>query len=166
MKNRQWAHLGSVFVLNFGIKGLIDFIINPILILEFSFLISLLITILIYTLLGILTVKIYDYYQTDFLMIEALKQSQLLCGQISGSRLLRFINRRAQKNKKILGLLLTSQNTGLFVLYFRDGFYQYNGFSGKNIKNIFFLNLFIIEFYWNTILYTGFSFWKLITGAN
>lgn len=161
MKNNQLAHLGSIFILNFGLKILIDFVLNPILILEVGFLFSLSITVLIYTLFGIISIKMYDYYKIDFLMIEAFKKSQSECEQTENP-LLRFIRRRAKKNKKTLGLLLSSQNSGLFVLYFREGFHQYNGFQGENIKKLFFLNLFIIELYWNTILYTGFSLWKFI----
>lgn len=131
-------------------------ILIPILISEFGFIISLTTTTLIILLVGIISIKIYDFYKIDCLMIEALKKSQYDNDQIVDKGVVvKLILKWANKNKTVLGLLLASQNLGLVVIYFRDSFYLYNGFSGKNIKLFFFIYSIIISIYWNTVVYTG-----------
>lgn len=131
---------------------------------EFGYFLSLLCTTTIYTFIGILSVKVYDYYGIDCLWLEQLKKSQCE-GDIfdSSNPLIRFIEKWIKKNKKFLGLLLSFKNPGLMVIYYRDGFYQYNGFTGKNIKLIFLVNIVLINLYWNSIIYTGFSLWEFLT---
>jgi hypothetical protein len=146
--------IGYIFIFNSILKSVIDIILTPVLISEFGFLKSLSITTFIYFLIGIISVKIYDFYKIDFFMIEALKKSQCENNQFyDKSIIVSIILKWTQKNKIILGLLLACQNVGLVVIYFRDGFYDYNGFCGKNIKLIFFIYLLIINIYWNIGVY-------------
>ena len=157
MKARKSVTLiGYIFMFNLILKSVIDMILTPILMSEFGFLKSLSITTLIYLIIGIISIRIYDFYKIDFFMIEALKKSQCENSQFCDkSIIVDIILKWAQKNKIILGLLLASQNLGLVVIYFRDGFYDYNGFCGKNIKLIFFIYLLIINIYWNIGIFIG-----------
>ena len=162
-KKIRIARLGSIFLLNIAIKEVIDLVLNTILMIRFGYIVSLFTTTLIYVLFGIISVKIYDYYKKDCLMIEDLKESQHNGNLIQKeNRLIRLIEKLARKNKTLLSLILSFKNPGLTVIYYRDGFHLYNGFTGKNIKTIFLVNSIIINIYWNTILYTGFSMWETI----
>lgn len=162
-KKAKIARLGSIFLLNIAVKEIIDLVVNPILMFKFGYFFSLITTTLIYILIGIISVKIYDYHKVDCLMIEELKESQHNGTLIKKeNRLIQLIEKWANKNKKLLSLVLSFKNTGLPVVYYRDGFHKYNGFTGKNIKLIFLINSFIVNLYWNTIIYTGFSLWETL----
>jgi len=147
---------GSIFLLNGIFKGIIDMILIPVLMSKLGYIVSLTLTTLIYLFIGIVTIKIYDFYKIDCLMIEALKKSQYNNTPIENNGVIvKLILKWAQKNKIVLEILLASQNTGLVVIYLRDGFYSYNGFYGKNIKLFFFIYSFVISIYWNTVIYIG-----------
>lgn len=162
-KKIRIARFGSIFSLNLVIKGIIDLILDPVLVIELGYFISLIISTLIYIIVGIISVKIYDHYRTDCLWIEALKETQYNNEQIPvPNHLIRFILKWSKKDGIVLRFLLSLKNTGLMVIYYRDGFKLYNGFTGKNLKLLFLINSFIINLYWYLVLYTGFSLWKFI----
>ena len=157
------ARFGSIFLLNLIVKEIIDIILTPILIIELGFVVSFTTTVLIYIIIGIISVKIYDNSKVDCLWIEEFKESQYNGNLFSKkNRLTNFIEKWTRKNRKILGLLLSFKNPGLMVVYQRDGFHQYNGFTGKNIKLIFLVNIFLTNVYWYTFLFTGFSIWEFL----
>ena len=164
-KQARIVQFGSVFLINLSVKGFIDIILNPILMIEFGYLLSILSTTLIYATIGIISVKLYDLYKIDCLMIESLKESQYNHDQISNkNRLVNLITKWAKRSRPLLGLLLSLKNTGLMVIYRRDGFHLYNGFAGKNIKLVFLINSLLVSIIWNTVVYTGFSIWEFIKG--
>jgi len=142
---------GSIFLFNSILRGIIDFLLIPILISKFSYIGSIIITLFIYLLIGIISVKIYDFYKIDCLRIEILKKAQYDNDQIvDKSNIVKLILKWTNKSKFVLGILLAGQNSGLAVIYLRDSFYLYNGFHGKNIKLYFFIYSLIISIYWNT----------------
>lgn len=153
----------SIFLLNFCVKGFLDVILNPILIVNFGYWISLLITTSIYLYIGIKSVNIYDFYKVDCLFIETLKKIQFNNKRFESKNvLIKFILKRSETNKFLLGLLLSFKNPGLVVIYFRDGFNLYNGFSGKNIKLFFALYLLITNIYWNLTVLLGIGLFKFL----
>lgn len=157
------ARFGSIFILNLIVKEIIDLILTPILIIELGFVVSFLTTVLIYIIIGIVSVNIYDSSKTDCLWIEGLKESQHNGSLFSKkNRLTKFIEKWMKKNRKLLGLLLSFKNPGLMVVWERDGFSQYNGFTGKNIKLRFLINTIVINIYWYILLFTGFSIWEFL----
>ncbi len=155
-KKLKIARFGSIFLLNFAVKEVIDFGLTPIIMVESGFTISLIITNIIYIIIGIVSVLIYDNYGIDVLWLEEWKYSQENKIQTTKSnKLIAFLNKGAQKRNWILCLALTFKNPGLFVIYFRTGSYLYNGFKGKNVKLFFLLNNFIMNMYWNTTVFFG-----------
>jgi len=157
------ARFSSIFFINLAVKEAIDVILNPILMAEFGYFISFLITTVIYILIGILSVNIYDSSQSDCLWVEEYKHSKDSGKSIIvQNRIIRFVEKWANKNKYILGLLLSFKNPGLYVIFFRKGSYLFNGFSERKIKILFLVNIIIINVYWNTIVYSGMPFFILI----
>lgn len=157
------ARFGSIFLLNIIVKEIIDLILTPILIIELGFVISFITTIFIYLVIGVISVKIYDNSKIDCLWIEEFKESQHTGNLFfKENRLINLIERWTKKNKILLSLILSFKNTGLMIIYFRDGFHLYNGFTGKNIKLMFLINTIIINVYWYIILFTGFSLWEFL----
>ena len=153
----------SIFLINLAIKGSIDIGINPILMRDYGFLISILTTTTIYFIVGIVSVLIYDYYGNDFLMIESLKESYFTGEEIkTTNKVTRLIAKNSKYSKFFLGLFLAIKNPGLMVVYMRKGFYLYNGFAGREVKLLLLLNLLIINMYWNIMMYFGVSIWDLL----
>jgi len=145
------------------IKGAIDLFLDPYLMESFGYFYSLKITTSIYFIIGIVSVILYDYYEVDCLRLEALKRAHFYGKEINGkNRLIRLITRRSKKGKFILSLSLASKNPGLMVIYLRDGFGLYNGFSGKYILLYFLLNTVLINIYWNGIIYLLIILYKWI----
>jgi len=163
MENTKIARFGSVFLLNLAVKEIIDVILTPFLIISLGYISSLFITITIHCLIGIFSIKLYDNYKKDFLLIEALKRALFLNEKIlTSNKLIGFILKGMSKSKFILGLLLSLKNSGLLVIYYRDGYDLYNGFSGKNIRWSFIRNILLIQIYYHILMYTGFSLWEYI----
>lgn len=157
------AHFGSVFLLNLVVKEIMDIFVTPFLIIKYGYITSLVSTIISYLIIGILSIRLYDKYKKDFLLIESLKEAISLNKEIPNSnKLICFILKRINKSKFILGLLLSFKNPGLLVIYYRDGCYLYNGFTGKNIRWSFLRNVFLIQIYYHFFLYSGFSLWKYL----
>lgn len=163
MENVKIVRFGSIFLLNLAVKEIIDIGLTPFLIIKFGYVTSLVSTILIYFVIGIISVTLYDKYRKDFLLIETLKRAISLNEEIpDANKLIHFILKWMNKSKFILGLLLSFKNPGLLVVYYRDGCELYNGFSGRNIKWSFSRNILLIQFYYHVFLYTGFSLWRYL----
>lgn len=163
MENAKIIRFGSIFLLNLAVKEIVDLILTPILIIEYGYIISLLSTIIIYLIIGLASVKMYDHCKIDFLLIEDLKESISVNEKIPASnKLIRFILRWMNKSKFILGLLLSFKNPGLLVIYYRDGYALYNGFSGKNIRWSFVRNILLIQTYYHLFLYAGVFLWEYL----
>gem|GEM_PF-4695846 len=155
-KKMKIIRFSSIFFVNLGVKEVIDAILTPWMMVELGYLITLTIMIMIYILIGIISIQIYDRFGTDCLWIEEYKHSQSKGVTITPeNRLIRFIEKWAKKSEKLLGLLLSFKNPGLYVIFFRNGSYLFNGFTGKNIKIIFLVNIIIINIYWSIIIFTG-----------
>ena len=163
MERKEGTLFGFIFLFNSIVKGIIDYLLIPMFIGEMGYLSSVLVTTIIYILIGILSVKIYDYCKKDYLLIEALKDAEKNNQTSELNFIIKLILKwsKKRKNKNILGLILASQNPGLVVIYYREGSFLYNGFAGKNMKIFFFINLLIVNVYWNTAIYTGVSIFNL-----
>lgn len=132
---------------------------------EVGYWISVSIITFIYIIIGIASVNLYDRHRDDCLMIEYLKEFQFKNDQvIEKSRIVSFITKWSKRSRFLLDLLLSLKNTGLMVIYRRDGFRLYNGFTGKGIKLSFLINSLLVSVLWNSAIYTGFSIWKSIKG--
>jgi len=164
-RNKELKRFWLIFFVNLMIKEIIDLYLTKYLIFNFNFLISLFSTTLIYLLIGIISIKIYDLYKQDIFWIEKLKNKQLSKNKIKdGNPLIKFILKRNKTNKFFLGLLLFFKNPALMVIYFRDNHSQYNGFAGKNIILYFAGYLLIMNLYWNLMVYFSISIWKILWG--
>lgn len=150
---KKITHLGVILISNFILKAVFEWGLVPLLMIELGFLKTLLITILFLFLFGFLSIKIYDFYKKDYLLIEALKESQKNKTNIKRSSLINMILKWTTKNKFWLGLFLSSQNPGLFVLYYREGLYLYDGIKDKKLKIFFIRNILILSLYLNIFLY-------------
>ena len=153
-------HLKSFIVpLNFGIKGTLDYFLTPKIITCFGYYISLLITIILYFIIGIVTIKLYDFYKIDLVGIENFKENNHEHIETKyANKIIQIIQRINNMrvwnlNKYILMAVLSlSINPGLVVIYFRNGFKQYDGFKENHIKNYFFLSIIISNVLWNTFV--------------
>ena len=154
-ETKKITHLGVILLSNFIFKTIFEWGLVPLLMVELGFLKTLIITILFFLLFGFISIKIYDFYRKDYLLIEALKESQKNNTNIKRSSLINMILKWATKNKFWLGLFLSSQNPGLFVLYYRQGFYLYDGIKDKKLKIFFIRNILILSLYLNIFLYLG-----------
>lgn len=163
MENAKIARFGSIFLLNLAVKEIIDILLTPFLIIEYGYITSLISTIIIYIIIGVLSVILYDRYKKDVLLIETLKKAMSLNEKVPDSnKLIHFVLRWMNKGKFVLGILSSFKNPGLLVLLYRDGYNLYNGFTGKNIWWSFLRNIFLIQIYYHIFLYTGFSLWEYL----
>lgn len=152
-KRIEIDRIGPIFLLNIAIKGVVDWILNPILMIEFHYTVSLITTTLIYVIIGIISVKLYDNKQEDLFGIEIYKQNKKPINRSILGYTANFFK------IFILGLVLSLKNTGLVVIVFRDGHYLYNGFTGNFIKIIFLVYALIINASWNILMYFLSPFW-------
>ncbi len=165
MEKERISRFSSIFLINLGIKDLIDFILSPILVIEFDYATCFYLLMSIYILVGIFSVYIYDHNKKDILFMESLKEAMRQNHKLlEYNRLARFIIKKSKGPKKrpFLILLLSFKNPGLTVLYMREGSYLYNGFTSWIVFYFFIVNIFIMNIYFMIILYTGFSFWGLL----
>lgn len=165
MEKEKIARFSSIFLINLGIKALIDFIVAPFLVVQFDYATCFYLLMSIYVLVGIISIYIYDKDRKDILFIESLKEAMQKHEKLlEYNKLARFIIKKSKGEKKrpFLILLLSFKNPGLAVLYMRDGFKQYNGFTSWIIFYFFLVNIFIMNIYFMIVLYTGFSFWRLL----
>lgn len=161
---KKVVRFGTIFLLNLGVKMAIDGPLNTELMINLGYLISLILSILIYVIIGIVSVKIYDKYGNNSLGLEFIKESLSKEEEVQITNpLIRFIvNIRKKSSNFILGILLSAKNPGLFVVLYRKVPCLYNGFPGIKIKWCFFRNIILVETYWNTMLYYGVSQWGVI----
>lgn len=165
LKNKDNIIFGSIFIINLTIKTLIDAWLTPFLMQKHGFLNCFIITNIIYGLLGVICVFIYDSLKKDWLMIEALKKYQLEGGHLRHkNKLIKFILKKNTKHEFVLDGLLFFKHPGLFVIKKRDGIAQYNGFAGKNIMLLYLTYLLIMNIYWNSMVYLSISIWDPIIG--
>lgn len=163
LRNRIFRRFLILFSINLGIKTLIDFKLTPFLMKDYDYLKCFLYTNIIYLMIGIISLLIYDYYKIDICGLESLKKAQENKEAIEDeSWLIKFILQRDKKNKFFLGLLLSFKNPSLPVIYFREGFNLFNGFTKIKIGISFVLYIIIINIYWNTMVYLGISLWDII----
>lgn len=154
---RKALKFGTIFLINIVVKEFIDFILTPIVFIEFGIFSSFIFSTIVYLFVGIISVVWYDKHKTDCLGLEAFKEAQEKNTQIENSnRLIKFILNQTKNNKKKIGLLLSFKNPGLVVIYLRDNHHLYNGFTGKNIKRVFLVNLLLLNLYWNITIYLGY----------
>jgi hypothetical protein len=152
---KKIARLGSIFIINIIFKELIDWLLNPILMIELGYWLSTLITTIIYLIIGFATVRMYDSKKIDSFGFESSKYT-----------------RDEWDSKKNLGQLVMQifrtgflfylKNAGLFVIYFRKGPYLYNGFTDKNMRRFFVIYLIFINILWNILVLLGISVFKVI----
>ena len=152
---RKVARLGSFFVINIIIKELIDWLLNPILMVELGYWSSTLITTAIYLIIGFTTVRMYDSKKIDSYGFEFTKNTREEWNNIKnlGQLVVELFK---------TGFLFYLKNAGLFVIYFRKGSYLYNGFADKNMKRFFIIYLILINILWNVLVLLGISVFKLI----
>lgn len=155
---KEWkkvASLGSFFVVNIIIKELLDWLLNPVLMIELGYWLSTLITTVIYLILGFMTVRLYDSKKIDSFGFEFTKNTREEWNNIKNlGQLVMELFRT--------GFLFYLKNAGLFVIYFRKGSYLYNGFTDKNMKRFFIMYLIFINILWNMLVLIGISVFKLI----
>ena len=146
--------IGSIFLLNIAVKEIIDFGLNPILMIKFDYVISLIITTIIYVFVGIISVRLYDRKGEDLFGIERNKTflQKVKRPTIIGRIIALFA-------LFVFGLISSLKNTRLPVIIFRDGSNLYNGFSGKYIKLIFLVYALIINVSWNIFIYLLSPLW-------
>lgn len=165
MEKEKIARFSSLFLINLGIKGLIDFIVAPFLVVQFDYATCFYLLMSIYVLVGIVSISIYDKGKKDILFIESLKEAMQKHEELlEYNKLTRFIIKKSKGERKrpLLILLLSFKNPGLAVLYMREGSRTYNGFTSWVIFYFFLVNIFIMNIYFMIVLYTGFSFWGLL----
>ena len=158
-KTNSW----SIIALNFGLNTVIEVEIIPRLILKYGYLNSFLVTMVIFFIIGVVSVTLYDIHKKDIFKIEALKENPSLFYNNSGSnKLIKFILKWEQKSRLLFIIILSFKNPGLFVLYFRKGVFLFNGFSDRKI-GIYFLGIIILISSILIGLEVGvISIWKLI----
>lgn len=157
MKKMQISHIGIIFVLNLLVKGvLIEVILIRFLILNLGFLVSVGITIIIFSLYGILSIKYYDGISGDVLNIN--EKGKFLINNNEKSSIKKLWNIIL---KWFGGLVLCTQNTGLHVIFHRNITGSLNKFS-KGIIIVFLLDIIIVSIYINTFIYFGISIYESI----
>lgn len=168
MEKEKIIRFSSIFLINLGIKGLIDFGIAPVIVASYGYFVCFCVLTMVYLLVGIISISIYDNHKSDFLFVESLKEAMEKNNPVFGyNRLIRFIIRKSNGNKKrpFLIMLLSFKNPGLAVIYMRDGYYLYDGFAKDwTVFYFFIVNIFIMNIYFTIVLYTGFSIWKILVG--
>lgn len=165
MEKEKIVRFSSIFLINLGIKGLVDFVLAPFLVIQFDYATCFYALMSIYILVGIISIFMYDKGKKDILFIESLKEAMQKHEKLlEYNKLIRFIIKKSkgEKKKPLLILLLSFKNPGLAVVYMREGFHLYNGFTNWSIFYFFLVNIFIMNLYFMIVLYTGFSFWELI----
>ena len=158
-KTNPW----SIIALNFGLNTGIEIKLIPYLILKYGYTNSFLLTIGIFFTIGVVSVILYDLCKKDLFKIEALKENPSLFYNNSGSnKLIKFILKWEQKSRLLFIIILSFKNPGLFILYFRKGFFLFNGFSDTRIGLYFLGIIFLISSILIGIEAVGISIWRLI----
>lgn len=157
VKKFKIARLGSIFLLNIAVKELIDWLLNPILMINLGYVKSLIITTLLYIIIGIISVKLYDKKGEDLFGAEKYKRDKKVsCNSTLINSTLNFLK------IFILGFILSLKNTGLVVIVFRKGSFLFNGFQGNPIKLIFLIYALFINIIWNIVIYFCSPFFVMV----
>ena len=158
-KTNPW----SIIALNFGLNTAIEIKLIPYLILKYGYINSFLLIIGIFFTIGVVSVILYDLYKEDIFKIEALKENPSHFYNNSGSnKLIKFILKWEQKSRLLFIIILSFKNPGFFILYFRKGFFLFNGFSDIRIGLYFLGIIFLISSILIGIEAVGISIWRLI----
>lgn len=157
-KKTRMVQFGSIFFINWGIKEFTDFVLNTFFMIKFGYVPSLVLTILIYLLIGIIYIKINNSYGTFIEWFEYLKKFKDNDVEIKRIKIIRFIMRVIGSNKFLLAVLLYLKNPGLLIIYFRNS----NGSLKKYIKLLVILYLIAANIVWNIIVYYGVSVTKIL----
>jgi len=156
MKKIQISHIGIIFLLNLLLKGvLIEGILIRSIILNCGYITSLVVTIIIFSLYGILSIKYYDFIGGDVLRIN--EKGKFI---INNDEKFSINNLWIIIQKWFSGLLLCTQNTGLHIVFHRDKEKSYK-FS-RGIKIIFLLDIILVSIYINTFIYLGINIYDHI----
>jgi hypothetical protein len=157
-KKTRMIQFGSIFFIIWGIKEFTDLIVNTFFMIKFGYIISLVLSILIYLLLGVFVIKINNSYGTFIEWFEYLKNLKDNNAEIKKIKIIRFIMRVIGSNKFLLAVLLYLKNPGLLIIYFRNS----NGSLKKYIKLFVILYLISANVVWNIIVYYGVSVSKIV----
>ena len=167
MEKEKITKFSSIFLINLGIKGLIDAILAPFLVIEFGYINCFYLLVSIYILVGVFSLHLYDKGKKDILFMESLKEAMDKNQELlEYNKLSRFIIRktRGRKKRPILIILLSFKNPALAIIFMRKGYFLYNGFINWINFYFFLVNIIIMNVYFTIVLYTGFSVWKLLVG--
>lgn len=153
IKDPEVRLFSYIFIINLIIKLFIDYIITPPLMGKVGYWYCLLITSFIYIFIGFISLQLYDFYKIDCLKIELLKKTQYTKDQKDyRNNFAKFILDRNIENKIFFSVLLAAKNPGLVVIYLREGYDKYNGFTTTYIKTLFVVSPIIISIGWNTLI--------------
>ncbi|MEI6352376.1 MAG: hypothetical protein WCO35_00340 [Candidatus Nomurabacteria bacterium] len=94
-------------------------------------------------------IKLYDYFKDDWFSIEAFKKAKfenLELDEKDNSLATKKITKLLKMGGKVSGkvlllLVLLSWDPSIFVIYFRKGFYLYDGMKGWKIKIYFLMSV-------------------------
>lgn len=163
-KSKEHRRFLIIFLINFTLKEYIDLYITPLIIIYYDGLIvSTIFSILIYLIIGIVSLDIYDLLEIDIFWIEALKKARKEGINFRKRNcLIKFILKNNKKKQFIFDMLLSFKNLALMVINKRDGEYLFNGFTNKKIKLLFVVYLILINIYWNLMVYYGISLGRIL----
>ncbi len=154
MKKMHISHIGIIFLLNLLIKGfLIEVTLISFLIKHLGILPSTGITVIVFLLYGILSIKYYDGISGDVLRINEKGNFQTNNDEkFSINKLWGLIK------KWFSGLLLCTQNTGLHVIFHRNKERSLT----KGMITIFLIDIILVSIYINTFVYLGINMYEYI----
>ena len=157
--NKRFSIMGIWFLINLLINIWIKLRINPELVIKYGYILSVLISTAIIMVVGIIFIKIHDYYKID--LLEKFKKSRGDEDRVF-NKTERFIMKWEKKGSWFLFLALTLGDSIVAVIYYREGSYRFNGLPTWKIKGLFFLSVFTINAYFNAGIYTGISLGKYL----
>ena len=152
--NKRFSIMGIWFLINLLVNIWIKLRINPELVMEYGYILSVFISTAIIMVVGVIFIRIHDYYKID--LLEKFKKSRGDEKHIY-NKTEKFIMKWEKKGSWVLFLALTLGDSIVAVIYYREGFYRFNGLPTWKIKGLFFLSVFTINAYFNAGIYTGIS---------
>ena len=109
-------------------------------------------------LICLLTLKFYDWSQTDWLGVETLKEVR----EMENSKTNMFISRFLKKSRVAQFVILSlAQDPFVVTIFMRDGAHQYGVMTKKDWKN-FFGSLVITNVFWTGCCWSGIAFLEKI----
>lgn len=146
--------MGVWLLINLLVNFWIKLRINPELVMEYGYILSVFISTAIIMVVGVIFIKIHDYYKID--LLEKFKKSRGDEDRFF-NKTERFIMKWEKKGSWILFLALTLGDSIVAVIYYREGSYRFNGLPTWKIKGLFFLSVLTINAYFNAGIYTSIS---------